>query len=55
VVGDGEAVWARVPGGLSRAVALGVALLPAAVLAVVLVNVDSSWGRDDFYRSRSEH
>ena len=38
----------RVPGGLSRSAALGVAVLLAAVLAVVLVDIEGSWGRDDF-------
>lgn len=45
----------RVPGGPSRTVALGVALLVAAVLAAALVNVDGSWGRDEFHRARFEH
>lgn len=45
----------RVPGGPSRAVALGVALVLAGVLAVVLVNVDGSWGRDHFRPGQFEH
>jgi hypothetical protein len=45
----------RVPGGPSRTVAVGVALVLATVLAVALVNVDGSWGREDFRRARFEH
>jgi len=45
----------RVPGGPSRAVALGVALVLAAVLAVLLVNVGGSGVRDRFRPGQYEH